>query len=219
MNILEQIAYEKSDKIPTTDKIYRRLVQEILTGKIKPNSKLTENQICTKYKVSRTPVREAFRQLEMHSLIEYVPNRGVFVKGLNDQEVEDIFQLRRDCEVKAVRWATERIEKKEKEELEEIFAYMEFYTMKKDVKKMIDINLGFHRVIYKATHNDFLYDTLTTYQTYTHYARPSNYFVHNYLNKVLDEHTVIYNAILNSQPELAARAMKIHMDNALKRRL
>ena len=219
MNTLQQILKEKAGHLSRTDKIYRSILKDILMGVHPSGEKLTEAQFCQLYNTSRTPIREAFRQLEKNGLIEYIPNKGAFVKGISGEEISDMLQLRKDCEIRATSWGIQRITEEEEEELNEIFSYMEFYTKKRDVQKMIDINSAFHRIIYKAAKNNILNTALLRYQTYTHYCCPANYFAERYLERVLEEHRLIYNAFLDKNPEAGAKAMEIHMENSIRRRL
>ena len=141
---------------PLSSSLFSRLQTDILTGKIRSGEKLTEQRICEQYSVSRTPVREALRQLEMDGLIESIPNRGAYVIGLSLQDIGDMYQLRKIYEIQAVRWAIERITEEELDQLEETFEFMEFYTMKSDKEKMLNINTHFHQLIYSASHNRML---------------------------------------------------------------
>ena len=70
-----------------------------------------------------------------------------------EQDYKDMFELRKAYEVQAVKWAIERISESEMDKLEETFEFMEFYTMRNDIDKMLTINSGFHQVIYEAAHN------------------------------------------------------------------
>ena len=76
-----------------TAKVYRKIRKEILRGTYKPGQSLTELALTKSLEVSRTPVREALRQLEMEGLVELRPNRGALVIGINGQDIEDIFSL------------------------------------------------------------------------------------------------------------------------------
>ena len=87
------ISGEKSNQ-PLSAGLYAELQKDILSGSIPDGSKLTEQAICKRYNVSRTPVREAFRQLEADGLIENIPNRGAFVTGLTRRDISDLFDLR-----------------------------------------------------------------------------------------------------------------------------
>lgn len=115
--------------------LYINLRKDILQGRLKQGEKLTEQKICDEYGISRTPVREAFRQLELEGFIETLPNRGAFVRGFSPQDIQDLYELRKAYEILAVRWAIERITDKELEKLEEAFEFMEFYTQKRMLKK------------------------------------------------------------------------------------
>ena len=84
--------------------LYSNLRKDILKGNLHQGEKLTEQQICDQYRVSRTPVREAFKQLELEGFIENIPNRGAFVIGLSSQDIEDLYELRKSYEILAVKW-------------------------------------------------------------------------------------------------------------------
>lgn len=218
MSIIQYLEDGKTGNQPLSNNLYTELQEDILTGKLRPHDKLTEKKICDDYKVSRTPVREALRQLEMDGLIENIPNRGAFVIGLSPQDILDIFDMRESYEIQAVRWAIERITKEERNELEETFEFMEFYTMKNDINKMLNINTAFHQIIYNATHNRMLKQILSSYQTFLKHCSPSNYYAPDYLVTVLEEHRAIFDAFMAGDVEGGALAMKIHMENSRSRK-
>ena len=218
MSIIQYLEDGKTGNQPLSTNLYTELQEDILTGKLKAGQKLTEQKICNEYNVSRTPVREALRQLEMDGLIENIPNRGAFVIGFTAQDIAAIYELRRSYEVLAVRWAIERITEAEFNELEETFEFMEFYTMKNDINKMLNINMAFHQIIYNATHNRMLKQLLSSYQVYLKYCNPSNYYAPNYLADVLEEHRAIYEAFKARDAEAGALAMLMHMDNSKNRK-
>ncbi|MBR4020404.1 MAG: FCD domain-containing protein, partial [Firmicutes bacterium] len=118
----------------------------------------------------------------------------------------------------AVRWAIDRITEEEFNELEETFEFMEFYTMKNDINKMLNINMAFHQIIYNATHNRMLNQLLSSYQVYLKYCNPSNYYAPNYLADVLEEHRAIYEAFKARDAEAGALAMTRHMENSRNRK-
>jgi len=196
--------------------LFSSLRKDILQGKLSQGDKLTEQQICDEYNVSRTPVREAFRQLELEGFIETIPNRGAFVVGFSSQDIQDMYELRKSYEVLAVKWAVERITKEEYEKLEEAFEFMEFYTQKKDVEKMLNINMNFHELIYKASHNRMLYHILSSYQLYIKQSRPSsrNDVSATYLDAILHEHKAIFEAFRNKDTGAGIAAVSAHLDNA-----
>jgi Transcriptional regulators len=194
--------------------LYSNLRKDILKGNLHQGEKLTEQQICDQYRVSRTPVREAFKQLELEGFIENFPNRGAFVVGLSSQDIEDMYELRKAYEILAVRWAIERITKDELEKLEEAFEFMEFYTQKQDVEKMLNINMKFHEMIYSASHNRMLKNVLSSYQFYIKQSRKNQNQVAVYLDEVLAEHKAIYESFINRDIESGIAAVAKHLDNA-----
>lgn len=194
-----------------------RIRDDILSGRLQDGSKLTEQTICDKYKVSRTPVREALSKLEVEGLVESIPNRGAFVRALSEQDIADIMTMRKIYEIQAVRWAVERITDEELDELEENFEFMEFYTMKNDIDKMLNINRSFHRMIYSASHNRMLAQLLSAYQNYIRHDTTQLSQTEDYLRTVLEEHRQIFLAILSRDQEAAVAAMEEHMNNSIRR--
>ena len=219
MDTLQKLLKEKNADRSLVDRLYRELLRDILTGYLPAGSRLVESRLCHIYSVSRTPLREAFRLLEADGLAEYIPNRGEFVRGLNAEAIPDLFVLMADLEVRCVGWAAERIREETKEELAQLFSYMEFYTVKNDIPKMVDINQAFHRIIYQAAGNTMLEKALTNYQIYSTYACPPNYFARRYLERTLEEHRQIYVALLAQDRAGAIKAMRIHMAAGMKRSL
>ena len=203
--------------IPLASNLFLQLQKDILCGTRKPGEKLTEQNLCSEFNVSRTPVREALRQLEMDGLVENIPNRGAFVVGFSHQDMLDMYDLRKVYEMQAIRWAIQRITEEELEALEETFEFMEFYTMKKDIEKMLNINVGFHQIIYGASHNLMLRHVLSSYQVYLKYRRRDMEYSENYLPSVLAEHKAIFNAFLTKDAQAGVAAMEVHMENSKSR--
>ena len=218
MSIIQNLENGKTEKQHIAGNLLTELQEDILTGKIKPGSKLTEQKICDEYKVSRTPVREALYQLQAMGLIEYITNRGAFVLEITNDNINDNFELQSLYEVQCAKYAAMRITKNELEELTETFEFMEFYTMKNDIPKMININSAFHQIIYNATHNRILINIMKFYKTYERFANPDDYYTENYLQNVLEEHRAIYNALLDRDIAMCMDAMMEHVENTKKRK-
>ncbi|MDO4552139.1 MAG: GntR family transcriptional regulator [Bacillota bacterium] len=202
---------------PLFDDLLFELRKNILLGNFQDGKKLTEQYLCDTYQVSRTPVREALRQLAAEGLIETIPNRGAFVTAFTAQDLSDLYELRKAYEILATRWAVERITKEELAELEEAFEFMEFYTQKSDPEKMLNINMQFHDLIYRAAHNKRLHSVLSSYQLYIKQTKANTAYLNGKLEEVLDEHRSIYRAFLDEDPEAGAAAAALHLENAKKR--
>lgn len=96
---------EDMGKYSLTEKIYQALRSDILSGAFKDNEELKENTLAKSYGVSRTPVREAIRQLALEGLVDTIPNRGAFVHNIHCKDVEDVYAIRSLMEGLAARWA------------------------------------------------------------------------------------------------------------------
>lgn len=218
MSVIEFLETGKTEKKQKADTLFAEIRTDILTGTIRNGSRLTEKSLCDKYKVSRTPVREVLTKLEMSGLVENIPNRGAFVRTFTKNDIKDILVLRKSAEIQCAKWAASRITDEEKNELEETFEFMQFYTNKNDINKMININNAFHQIIYNASHNRMLISQLYAYQSYVNNCCPSNYFDTDYLSKVFAEHKTLYIAIMNSDSFAAELAMTKHMTNSNDRK-
>ena len=208
----------ENNNAPLSESLLGKLQRDILTGEFKPGKKLTEQELCSRYMVSRTPVREALKQLETDGLVENILNRGAFVVGMSDQDYEDMFELRKIYEIQAVKWAIERISEEEMEKLEETFEFMEFYTLRNDIDKMLTINTGFHQVIYEASHNRQLKKLLSSYQNFVKYKNAESVYDDDYLQSVLEEHRAIFKAFVDKDVKAGAQAMESHMNKTKERR-
>ena len=201
---------EKSSQ-PLSSGLYSELQKDILSGAIPDGSKLTEQAICKRYNVSRTPVREAFRQLEADGLIEIIPNRGAFATGLSKRDISDLFDLRAVFEVQAVEWAIRRMSEEDVERLAESIDFMEFYTLKEDVEKVLSFNSQFHNIIYAGTGDRMLQKTLSIYQTYLKYSAPHKTYDEESLKAILEEHRAIFAAFQTRNTAAGRKAMEQHM--------
>ena len=203
-------------RLLSTD-LVSKLRIEILSERMRPGEKLTEQTICVQFGVSRTPVREALKNLESEGLIEMVPNRGAFVIGLSVDDIRDLYTIRMQNEMQAVRWAIERHTKEEMESIEESLDFMRFYTERGDTKRMRSINSGYHKRIAAASHNRLIADSLAKIQDYTRYSLRVLPYREADLAVILKEHRAIFAAFKANDPEAGALAMKKHIENSLKR--
>ena len=208
---------EFSNSFSLTDEIADVVRERILKGEYEIGEKIKENQIATELRVSRTPIREAFKILENEGLIDYVPNRGCFAKGFTKQDVEDIYAVREALEALALNWAVDRITEKEIAALEEQCDLMEFYKKKKDRKKVLEMNSSFHDIIYASARSRFLAQVLRSYKEYIDKTRKSIFYEQSYLESILVEHRAILDAIKDRDKERAAAAMTKHLMSSQKR--
>lgn len=190
---------------------------DIITGKIRPGSRINEQDLCKRFNMSRTPIREILRRIEGNGLAKSIPNRGVFAVGLTKEDVDDLFYLKTILEVQCIRWAIERIDKHQMELLSETFDFMQFYTMSDDLDKMLRINEGFDMIIYNAAHNKEIETRLNRYNFLIKHASTDIRYPLNYLETILEEHRLIFEAFVNKDPDAGAEATEIHLYKTLLR--
>jgi DNA-binding GntR family transcriptional regulator len=197
--------------------LFLRLREDILSERLHPGEKLSEQRVCETYKVSRTPVREALSRLAAEGLLEIIPNRGAFVLGFSRSDMDDMFALREIYELQAVRWAIGRITEERLTEIDEIMEFMEFYTMKRDTKKLMEINTNFHQLIYMASECRMLRHILSSYQIYIRHSRLTKAYSTEELPAILAEHRRVATAFRAESAEEGVRAMREHIENSRRR--
>lgn len=200
-----------------TDEIVDIIRDRILKGEYRIGEKIKENQIATEFKVSRTPIREAFKQLENEGLIDYVPNRGCFAKGFTRQDIEDIYAVRKALELMAVEWAVSRISGEQIAALQEQSELMEFYTARKDSDKVLELNSAYHNIIYDAAGSRFMAQILRSYKEYIEQTRKVILYEQTYLEEILKEHKKVLDAIIARDVEGAKKAMGEHLEMSQRR--
>jgi len=206
-----------SQTVSLAEEIEHILRERILKGEYGIGERIKENQIAEELKVSRTPIREAFKQLEKEGLIESIPNRGSFALGLTKQDVKDIYAVRAAVEVLAVEWAIPRISDEEILRLRDAFERMEFYTGRQDSKKVLELNKTFHEIIYSASGSRFLTQILKSYQEYVEKTRKATVYCSDNLPIILEEHRGILEAIQDKNKAKAVQRISAHLSNSRKR--
>lgn len=197
-----------------TSKIFHILREDILNDKYKEGEKLGEAKLAEELGVSRTPVREALKQLELNGIVENIPNRGVIVRGISRKDIDDIFAIREAIEGIAASWAVERITDQQLKELKDIHELMEFYAFKKDIHKFAELNTKFHEIIYEATKSRHLEQILRNFQYYMKKIRIKSLQVEGRLNYTIKEHEAVLNAFLEKDATKARECIAAHIRNS-----
>ena len=138
------------------DQLYEYLSNSIIEGKIKPGEKLIENDLCRQFGISRSPIRECFRVLESEGLITIVPRKGVLIKELTSQDIEEVFPVRASLESLAVKLAIPNIGQKEIGTLQDLIKKMEEALCNRDIRSFLSLNFSFHTILIKASNNKIL---------------------------------------------------------------
>ena len=164
--------------------------------------------------VSRTPVREAFRQLELEGLIQIIPNKGAYVTGITEKDVKDIYMIRSQLEGLCARWATEHISKEQMEEMEENVYLAEFHAAKGHLEQLAELDNRFHEIMYEACDSKILEHQLKDLHQYVLRVRKKTLSNVNRGPKSNEEHKRIMEAIRAKDAGLAEELAHQHMINA-----
>ena len=160
------VKQEVTDKYSLRGRVFHKLREDILSGKYAEHEELKEVAIGEELGVSRTPVREAFRQLELEGLIQIIPNKGAYVTGITTKDIQDIYMMRSLLEGLCAKWATEHITKEQMEEMEENVYLAEFHAKKEHWEQMAELDNRFHEILYEASNSKKLEHLLKDFHQY-----------------------------------------------------
>ncbi len=202
-----------NEYLPLRDVVFQTLRQAILYGELKPGERLMEIHLAERLGVSRTPIREAIRKLELEGLVEMIPRRGAVVASITEKDLKDVLEVRRTLELLACDVACERITPELLEELKEAKEEFGYLKETEDVNRLADADVRFHEIIYMATGNDRLISILNNLREQMYRYR-LEYLKDKGSREQLDkEHQEIYLGIKNGDKETVSAAVCIHIDN------
>ncbi len=207
---------QKKENKSLTTLIFEKIREDVLNNVYKSGEKIIEAKVAEEMGVSRTPVREALKQLELDGLVENIPNRGVIVKGVTRNDIDDIYEMRVAIEGIAARWSVERMSEESLKDLKEIYELMEFYTTKNDIDKIFELNTKFHEVIYKSACSRYLEHVLSDFQQFIKSTRKRSLTAHGRPAAALEEHHRVLEAFLKRDVEEAVAALMNHIENSRK---
>lgn len=195
-------------------KVFKEIEKAILDGSFQPGDNLTELRLSTELGVSRTPVREAIRQLELEGLVKSVPNKGAVVIGVSEKDIDDIYTIRMVIESLAAKWAAENITDKELQELREVVELQEFYVSKTDAEQVWHLDTRFHEKIYESCRSRPLRQTLSQFHNYIQKPREISMKSEGRSKTAVEEHRKIYEALLTHDAAAAEILAAEHIKNA-----
>lgn len=200
-----------NDYKPLRELVFDSLRKAIIHGKLKPGERLMEIQLAEEMGVSRTPVREAIRKLELDGFVVMVPRRGAYVAGVSVKDIADVFEVRSALEGLAAGLAAERITEEEMEELEKVIYQI---SGEEDVLAVVKKDNEFHELIYKASRNRRLTQIIKNLSEQISRFRLTSLSVPGRLKIAVDEHKKIIEAICERDVDLANKLASEHMENA-----
>ncbi len=197
-----------------TQRVFDEIEQSILSGNYSVGDQLVESKISVELGVSRTPVREAFKQLELEGLVTTIPNKGTFVVGISTDDIIDIYTIRIAVEGISSELAAQRVTEPEIKELETLVELQEFYANKGDVFQLLQLDTKFHEVIYEICGSRILKHTLETFHNQLKRARESSFLSSGRTATAVKEHRAIFEAIASHNSNQAKALTETHISNA-----
>ena len=202
-----------NDFLPLRDVVFNTLRKAILRGNLEPGERLREIHLADKLGVSRTPIREAIRKLELEGLVVMIPRRGAVVAEITEKSLRDGLEVRRALEALAVRLACETILDAEVEELKVAAERFEEALETGDVTAFAEADVRFHDIIYRATDNQRLIQLLYNLREQMYRYRVEYLKREDAHETLLEEHQAINETIEKRDVAKAVEAVRTHIDN------
>ena len=202
--------------LPLRDVVFNTLRQAILTGELKPGERLMEIHLANRLGVSRTPIREAIRKLELEGLVTMIPRRGAEVAQITEKSMKDVLEVRRTLDALSAELACERISKEEEEALKQACLNFEAVVKTKDTKAIAKADVAIHDIIAAATGNQRLIQLINNLAEQMYRYRFEYIKDASQHERIIEEHRIIYESIVKKDKEAAAEMAKTHIDNQEK---
>lgn len=199
---------------PLRELVLEAIRDAIINGTLKPRERLMEIQLAEELGVSRTPIREALRKLELEGFIVMIPRKGAFVADMTFKDIADIFEIRAALEGLAAGLAAERITDEELEKMERHLVEKADAIARGDMERLVEVDTEFHESIYKASRNDRLQGIINNLREQIQRFRATSLAYPGRMKQSLDEHRAIVEAIHARDAALARQVTQEHIENA-----
>ncbi len=201
------------DYLPLRDVVFKKLRQGILTGELKPGERLMEIHLAERLGVSRTPIREAIRKLELEGLVKMIPRRGAEVACITRKHLKDVLEVRRALDELSVGLACDRITEEGKERLKTACLEFEEAVKSKDIRKIAEVDVKVHDIIVEAANNERLMHLMNNLAEQMYRYRFEYIKDVSGHERLMKEHELIYDSIMRGDKEMAMATVRTHVDN------
>ena len=211
--MIDNLHVNSDEYLPLRDVVFNTLRQAILTGEMKPGERLMEIHLANKLGVSRTPIREAIRKLELEGLVIMIPRRGAEVAQITWKNLKDVLEVRKALDVLAIELACERMTQEELQKLcKACEAFMDA-TKNGDLRKIAESDVVLHDIIVYSTRNNRLIQLVNNLSEQMYRYRFEYIKDVSQHERLVKEHNDIYESILKKNKKAAADAVRRHIDN------
>lgn len=200
-----------NEYLPLRDIVFQTLRTAILSGELEPGERLMETQLGEKLGVSRTPIREAIRKLELEGLVIMVPRKGAQVAPFTEKDILDVLEVRASLEALAARLACKRMDDRAFLRLQLALTEYEYALRDGDIETMIDKDVEFHETMFNATQNDRLIQLFNSMGEQVQRYRVTYFKNAAESERVAVEHQHLLTALKERDEELASRLATEHI--------
>ena len=201
---------------PLREVVCESLREAIRSGVLKPGERIMEIQLAEELGVSRTPVREAIRKLELEGYVVMMPRRGTYVASMSIRDINEIFEIRTALESLSNGLAADHITDDELEHLQRLLVIIGGYIKEGNIEKIVETDIEFHDLLYHAARNERLVGIISNLRDQLTRFRTLSMSYPGRLEETLEEHRLIVDAIASGDRKAASRAAERHMENSEK---
>ena len=199
--------------LPLRDVVFNTLRQAILTGELKPGERLMEIHLANKLGVSRTPIREAIRKLELEGLVTMIPRRGAEVAQITEKSMNDVLEVRRAMDALCVELACDRITPEELQDLKKACDTFEAAVKTDDIKQIAQADVALHDIIVQATGNQRLIQLVNNLSEQMYRYRVEYLKDENNYPTLMKEHKDIVEGLVRKNKMQVTATMHQHVKN------
>ena len=186
----------------------------IESGALAPGARINAEELAESLGISRTPVRDALQTLRTEGLVEIFPRRGIFVRRISKQEVQDVYAIKTAIEPLAAAWAAERGSEADRQTLAALLQQLQAAGAEEDVFACARVVDTIHTHLFSMAESEVLSDVYRVFQTRVKLLRHLNMGQPGRLKVSIDQHSSVVNHVVNREPEAAQKIMQQHMVDA-----
>ena len=210
---MSEFTVNMNEYLPLRDLVFNTLRQAILKGELKPGERLMEIQLAEKLGVSRTPIREAIRKLELEGLVLMIPRRGAEVARISPKNLQDTLEVRGALEELATNLACRRISDEELQKLQDAEVHFRQVVSNGTEMQIAEADEAYHDIIYAASGNDRLVQMINNLREQMYRYRLEYIKDEEQRGTLIQEHEKILEAIRNRDAKTAVTLMRTHIHN------
>lgn len=211
-----EFSVHMDEYLPLRDVVFNTLRQAILKGELKPGERLMEIALAERLGVSRTPIREAMRKLELEGLVVMIPRRGAQVANITEKDLNDVLEVRIALENMAIEKACKRMTEEEMEKLWQAAKEFEHTMAEGNLVRLAEADVAFHEIIYQASDNCRLIQVLNNLREQIYRYRVEYLKEEEIRNVLIKEHEQLYNAVKDRDVKRAQEISFEHIENQRK---